>query len=477
MNVVVFSPYARWTPHLETDLEIIQRHVDQGDRVTLLGCDSEMPTCDANPQHAKKLCRQCTGRRLAGLALLSSRISVEPFHRLTDQDRRAWGALPARFANVEELKACHVGSFDIGYAVLSSVVSQLRDPDVDLGKHTDLVERTLRNAFVVYRSIANFLDAHPVDRFYVFNGRFAPLRAALRACQERGVTCFTHDRGFDLRHYALFRDTFLHDRAYREQQIREAWERAGADREATAARWFQARSEGDGGSWFSYVQHQRAASLPRDWDPRKRNVVVFLSSEDEFVAVGDCWRNPLYRDQTHAIRAIVQSLRGNSRDVHLYLRVHPNLAGVDNRQTRELAEVAAPFVTVIGADDPISSYALLRAAEKVVTFGSTLGIEAVYWGVPSVLAGTSYYRNLGATYNPGSHAEMIEMIGRPLPPKPVTPALIYGHYFATFGTPFRYFSPDGIFSGTFKGRRIKRTMWARAQTRWLHWAASRRAAA
>ncbi len=477
MNVVVFSPYARWTPHLETDLEIIQLHLDRADRVTLLGCDGEMPTCDANPQHATNLCRQCTGRRLGGLALLSDKISVEPFYRLTDEDQRAVRNLPARFADVDALKAYRVGGFDIGYAVLSSLVSQLRDPDVDLEKHAGLVGATLRNALIVYRSIANFLEVNPVDRLYVFNGRFAPLRAALRACQERGVTCFTHDRGFDLRHYALFHDTFLHDRVYREGKIREAWERAGADREATASRWFQARSEGDGGSWFSYVQHQHAASLPHDWNPRKRNVVVFLSSEDEFVAVGDTWRNPLYRDQNHAIQAIVRSLRGKAGDLHLYLRVHPNLAGVDNRQTRELAGVGAPFVTVIAADDPISSYALLRAAEKVVTFGSTLGIEAVYWGVPSVLAGTSYYRNLGATYNPDSHAELIDLIGRRLPPKSVTPALVYGYYFATFGTPFRYFAPDGIFSGTFKGRRIKRTMLARAKTWWLHWAAGRRAAA
>lgn len=477
MNVVVFSPYARWTPHLETDLEIIQRHLDQADRVTLLGCDAEMSTCDANPQHVRRLCRQCTGRRLAGLSLLSEKVSVEPFVRLTGEDHRALRDLPSRFADVDALKAYRIGSFDIGYAVLSSVVSQLRDPEIHPEKHAKLIHRTLCNAFIVYRSIANFLEDRATDRFYAFNGRFAPLRAALRACQEKGVTCYTHDRGFDLRHYALFQDTFLHDRAYREMQIREAWQRGGADRESAAARWFQARSAGDGGSWFSFVEHQQASSLPEDWDPQKRNVVIFLSSEDEFVAVGDSWRNPLYRDQNHAIHSIVRSLQGKAGDLHLYLRVHPNLAGVDNHQTRELARIDAPFVTVIAADKPISSYALLRASEKVVTFGSTLGIEAVYWGVPSVLAGTSYYRNLGATYNPDSHAELIDMIGRRLDPKPIDAALIYGYYFATFGTPFKYFVPDGIFSGTFKGRRIKRSMLDRAKTWWLHRAAARRAAA
>ena len=89
MRVAVFAPYARWSPHLETDLEIVQQHLDQQDQVTLLSCDGEMRTCDVNPSHAAKPCRQCIGRRLGGMKLLSRPIEIESFYRLSEASARS----------------------------------------------------------------------------------------------------------------------------------------------------------------------------------------------------------------------------------------------------------------------------------------------------------------------------------------------------------------------------------------------------
>ena len=86
--------------------------------------------------------------------------------------------------------------------------------------------------------------------------------------------------------------------------IRSAWTSAGAasDREAIAARWYQGRAAGDGGNWHSYVAEQRPEQLPAGWDFSRHNVAIFPSSEDEFVAIGDGWENPLYQDQMAGLR-------------------------------------------------------------------------------------------------------------------------------------------------------------------------------
>ena len=73
-------------------------------------------------------------------------------------------------------------------AVLSSIISLTRDPELDLSGLDDMVSRFLVTALSVYRSLQNYLDENSVDCVYVFNGRFAPVRAVLRACQSRGVT-------------------------------------------------------------------------------------------------------------------------------------------------------------------------------------------------------------------------------------------------------------------------------------------------
>jgi hypothetical protein len=96
----------------------------------------------------------------------------------------------------------------------------------------------------------------------------------------------------------------------------------------------------------------------------------------------------------------------------------------------------------------------LDACEKVVVFGSTVGIEATYSRKPSILCGAAYYASLDAAYRPASHDEVITLIDACLPPKPIIGALQYGFYLKTFGMDFRYFEPSGLFSGKFKGVEI-----------------------
>jgi hypothetical protein len=274
----------------------------------------------------------------------------------------------------------------------------------------------------------------------------------MRACARHGVECAVHERGCDLRHFEIYPNAFPHDRAIASRTIEDLWDRASdRERREVGAQWYRDKAIGIEMYEKSFVAGQEGGLLPADWDPKLRNVVVFTSSEDEFAAIGEEWDNPLYRNELAGVREILRSLPGISDDVRLYIRIHPNLRGLDNRQTRGLQEIDHPRVTVVPADSPISTYALLKNASKVVTFGSTVGIEAVFWGVPSILAGVSWYRDLGGTYNPATHAELMAMIEADLSPKDTLAALMYGYFSSRFGTPFRYYRPRSYDGGEFKG--------------------------
>ena len=51
------------------------------------------------------------------------------------------------------------------------------------------------------------------------------------------------------------------------------------------------------------------------------NVVIFNSSEDEFVAIGDSWRNTLYDSQEGAVARIATALLDRP-DIRLRLPAH-----------------------------------------------------------------------------------------------------------------------------------------------------------
>ena len=456
MQVTVFSPYGIHSPHFQTELEIIQTHLDRGDRPTVLICDGQLPACDSNPHHDKARCVKCVGRRRAGLKLLSASPEAVPLFDDADSDATGFDRLQTAFSSVEELKRYRLDDFDVGCAVLSSVVSVLREPDVDLHRHRRMVRNFMRAAWMVHTSMRRYLRRRRPDRVYLFNGRFAPLRAVRRACEAADVPFVTHERGCDLNHYWTIENTTIHDRKYVEAAIRDAWDRAGrdSDRERVARRWFEDRAGGVRQNWYSFVDAQRRDLLPAGWDAEKRNVAAFVSSEDEFVGIGDEWDNPIYGTQMKGLAAIVDAVTSTSDRLHLYVRVHPNLADLDNSQTRALARMQSPRVTVIPAESPVGSYALLGACDKVLAFGSTIGIEAVHWGKPSVLAGAAYYGNLGGVYVPATHEELMAMLRADLAPRDAEAALMYGYFFATFGTRHNHYRPRGLFEGTFKGTRV-----------------------
>lgn len=459
MKVLVFSGYANYT-HYGADLELIQRHLDEGDEVLNLHCAGDIPTCDFNPCHGAIECRTCIRTRQRGLSLVSPNVASAPFLNLTPANRRELESLPESYGTLESLRTASVENFDFGWAVLSSVVSLIRDPEPDLRLHGNLARRFAWAALATYRSIQNHLDREKTDCVYVFNGRLAIYRAVLRACQSRGVACYTHDRGCDIHHYATFRDAMPHDLQLVRAEMRQAWDRAAGDpaRFDVAEKFFVERMNGMPQDWLSFVGTQEAGMLPASWEGSRKNIVIFNSSEDEFAAIGDEWKNPLYPSQLDGIRRIIESLTTERQGLKLYLRMHPNLKGIGNQQTTALYDLERDYFEVIRPESAVSTYALLQQCDQTVTFGSTVGIEAVYQGKPSILAGPSFYRDLGCTYNPSSHEELVQMIRSDLQPKDKTPALMYGYFMRTFGIPYRHVSAAGFLDSRFKGQSLATKM-------------------
>ena len=475
MKIALISPLATVAPHFETELELAQRHLDAGDAVDWLVCRGRLACCDFNPSRDAAACRSCTGRYVAGLKRLAGRVrQIElrsrggalhgsPIRDASSARRvdpqRGLASPPLDLLrdvhDCEQLKQLSIGSFDIGIAVLSSLVSLCRDPRPEFAEHRSLVARLFAAAWGVWNQTRDYLRRERPDRVYVFNGRFAAARAVLRACQAEQVECWIHERGCDLQHFQLYPNHLPHDIAATQSRMRRAWDAAPRDaREALGQQWFLDRAARIERNWHSFVKQQEAGRLPADWDPQAVNLVAFTSSEDEFAAIGDCWENRLYRDQVSGLQRLIADLdrSGNRR---LYIRLHPNLKQAADRAVRPLLQLAGPRVAVLHPDDPVDSYTLLRQASAAITFGSSVGIEAVYWGTPSILLGPCFYRGFRGVHEPASHAEAMRLL-RDLPPPAAdrSHALMYGYWFHTQGEPFRYFEATGLFSGRFKGSEV-----------------------
>lgn len=450
-------------PRFETSLELAQTHLDRGDDVEFFVCNGEMNGCWLNYTHFASVCSKCRAVRDLSISLLSPRPKVQSFLKLRPSDVEELRSLKDEFADLETLKTYCVDGFDVGMAVASGLITTVRDPHLDVRSHAETIRRSMTSTWAMYRSMQNHLDDKKPDCVYVANARGAEARSVLRACQSRGVTCLVHETGHDQDHYEIYPNSLPHDIKVAVRKIADAWEAADPDeRERVANEWYRRRAAATGSSEpTTYVGEQHVGLLPDGFASSRRNVAVFNSSEDELACLEEEWNNPLYGNQLDGLRKLAGSLVGIVNPPRVYVRLHPNLRDVETEELRVVKKLHRPGFEIIPPESPVSSYDLMRQCDTVLTFGSTVGIEAVFWGKPSVLAGSCWYRNLGGTYNPATHDELVNLLLRPLEPKDRNAALQYGYYMATFGKPFRYYEPEQpmmthfAVSGRFKGRYLR----------------------
>jgi hypothetical protein len=97
----------------------------------------------------------------------------------------------------------------------------------------------------------------------------------------------------------------------------------------------------------------------------------------------------------------------------------------------------------------------MNSVEKVISFGSTMGIEALYWGKPSILLGRSFYETSRGLFIPKNHEETKFFISSTLSSSSNEDAIKFGYWCGRFGTDFKSYSPSSVFSGKFNGVTLK----------------------
>jgi len=461
MKVAIFTSHILWDTHYETELEIIQRHLDAGDEVSQYVCNGDMKGCDANMEYGFSRCVQCIAKRRHGRSLLSKEVKSLSYKLLTRSDISRINKFMTKLpSEIKAFKSLYFDNFDVGYAVASSIISHMVKPEPDFKLHRDLFETITRSALEVYLSFVNRLRLDGLDLLYIFNGRLSHVRASFRAAQAVGIPCWVHERGTTINKYGIYENHLPHDFRRMGEKMEAFWNSNEDEefKEKVAADFFNKRRNGIPLAWISFTAKQKRGLLPDGFDPEKKNIMIFNSSEFEYAAIGPEWENSIYTNQNEGLLRICTDMEAHS-DFHLYLRLHPNLATADPENYNIARQLKAKNLTVIMPDEPIDSYNLLDNAWKVLTFGSSMGIEATWWGKPSILAGHSLYECFNVAYKPKDHAELMNFILMPdLPPFDRKDARKFGYFNASYGLPYKYYVPADYKTGTYRGVQLASVM-------------------
>lgn len=305
-----------------------------------------------------------------------------------------------------------------------------------------------------YENCKRAIQRENLNSVIVFNGRFLHERAVVSAAQDLGIPVFVYDQGGTETDFDCTIDG-LHDWSALQIRMHSLWDRwPETAREEHSRDWFDSRINRTDISNEIFVGDQIPGRGLED--AHGSRVVVFFSSSLDEVAELDLDWDAYFSSQSEALRVLAEECKRDF-DCQLVVRTHPHmrLKSIPDQEAWNAAvDLASPDVHV-RAQDPEDSYEILRNADLVVTYGSTMGIEAAYLGKPVIVMGPSTYDELGAAIRVKSREELRVALTADLPISNLG-ALKYGLMMKERGFRFEFVSRDQDFEYSLFGMPLPR---------------------
>jgi hypothetical protein len=438
VSILIYSSTAIYRSSLVL-LDEAEKCIKNGEKPIFLTCDGSVTQyCFTNVSGNKSVCALCRWMRRKELESLSEKpINLTINDVLSEKEIATINEMPFEYKNTTELKSLKYKGVDIGYASFSHYISCTRSLNpVFTEELRKIIDGFLRTSVLLVETVEKIIEQNDITKILLFNGRTFDTRPVFRLGKMHGInTSVMEIVPFDNIFYkVLFDNSLPHNVEMQGNRIRLLWDKAieqDKDRAIEIANsFFQKRRIGTPTGDRIYTKDQESGCLPSDWDVNKKNITFFVSSSDEFASIDEAWdRHKFETSQLSCISKILNLLKIIGSEYHLYVRLHPNLKGIKYSYHTDYYKLKEAFsnVTVISPESPISTYSLIDRSDKVIVFGTTVGIESVYWDKPVILLGPAFYKNLDCCYIPHSDKELDDLLRANLKPKDKTGALMYGY--------------------------------------------------
>lgn len=428
------------------DLATIERK--KGNTIYFVCCDSSINYCSmiSKPKKNYHACITCQYKQRT----LLKDFGIDKENIFFMKNKKYKKSLIPNYDSIEKVNSYQYKGVNIGTGVVSTLISYTRDINVDLNLHKSLFDDIFTTALTVVDNIEEIFEEIQPNKVYFYNGRLVEYKTVLEYCKYKSIPFVTYEVGSIITKYTLYENTLPHDPQYNARKAIELAEQNKEEVKKQGEDWYIKRRQGkipEEKIDINYTKKQEKNVLPSSFDSNEKKgkviISIFNSSEDEIIAVGqDIWKT--YGHQSHITEELLTAFEKSDSNYFFYLRIHPNQANLlHTREVQNLFALEKKFsnLEVIPPDDRVDTYALIKRSKKILSFGSTVGIEATFWGKVSIVYGTSFFKYItDSAYFPDSLEALIQLLKDDnLKPLSKEAAIIYGYYIGERGTDLKYY--------------------------------------
>lgn len=377
----------------------------RGFNPVLLFCDQAVSYCDHFVvTHSRQVaCSMCRAESLktaayAGLKaeLISSLVSEEVLKRL----RTFASDVP-----VSEVADYEFNGVALGAQVMASLYRHLLRVTIDLEQHESLLREYLFTALVSSICADLLIEQYKPEHVLISHGIYSTFGAFSETCRARDVPVVTWGR-----HYRKNSLLFAHSVTYHKALIEESsdiWKsvQLTEDEKREIVSYYNAKIDGTDDYVTYYGDRARSSNRLKDTLELNDSRTVFGMFPNL------CWDAQLHFSSL-VFRTmkewVVETVRyfATRTDAVLIIRAHP----AEKRGAYQTQETVKDILTdnfqtlpenirFIDSDSTISSYDLVSLVDAGLVYGTKFGLELAVKSIPVFVAGESYYKNKGITYD------------------------------------------------------------------------------
>ena len=443
----LYAPVALWERHWSYVVEMAYREVDLGNIPLLIHCSRALNSCAPNPDNLKWKCSQCTYQVKQSIL---RHFPDETQHLFVRQSEIIYYLRTLDLPNIgnqEAMSNFYFDNFPFGQSVISHLISMNKDRHIPDSLIQSLGQSLLKNCIAMYKALEALLPDE-VTKVALWGGRRsseAPMKFVAYK-KNLNILFFEEGSAFD-KILVVDSDPFNFSNQY--EEIRE-WEThrilSGEDQLMLneGALYFQQRRAGTS-SEPNFIHFLRD-SYPIDLKSKNSKPIlgIFTSSDWEFAEIeaNGAQSHILNSDNQYSkLEKILNDETLNDR-FDIYIRWHPNHknAGTSEKRRIQITQNMFPHIKHISFDENVDSYSLVQSSAVVLVFGSTIGIEAAYSGIPTILLGKASYSGLGSVHEPKDIDELRLLLKGAIKALPTYGANVFGDYMKNRGSRLRYVS-------------------------------------
>ena len=394
-------------PIFEIELDLVMQELSSNRSVTIMICNGKKNYCIANPRMNKIKCSFCKSRLKNGLNIIKKKFKKEKIEYI--EEKFSHFKSNYKFSN-KSLKNFKLKKIDFGSAVLGTIITQYKNKNIDIKKYNFLANVLLDESIKTLQNFKKIIKNN-YSKILIFNGRHYNYRPILRYCQQKKINAFSYDYPYHTHNGYLIRKLdFTQNLEKRSIFLKKKINKLDFNKiKNEGIRFLNNRiNKKPTGSFPVFNIHQKEI-LPKNFDSNKINIAIFNVTDFESITISENNKLYLFNNQIQATEFILSKFR--NKNIQFYLRYHPNAyqEKIDIIKYKLLEKKFTNFL-LISPFSKISSHYLIKNSNFVISFGSTVGLEAVFLKKNLITLGPSSYMKFKIDTMPQSKKSLVKII-------------------------------------------------------------------